>query len=200
MWSGHSFSRDLSQEGVLSDILSSAPKGRPVIAQDEILGCVDKLRKPCRGVPMPQSLAQILVHLVFSTRNREPWLDDVIRDMLHGYIGGIVQARQGTLIRAGSVADHVHLLILHPRTLSPAELVQDIKTASSKWLKTQHAKYAAFHWQSGYGVFSVSPSIGEVEAYIANQAEHHRKMTFQEEYRRLLQKCGMEFDERYVWD
>ena len=150
---------------------------------------------------MPQSLSKILVHLVFSTKIREAWLSDDIRDQLHAYIGGIVENQQGTLLKAGSVADHIHLLIAHPRTCAPSELVQEIKTGSSKWLKTKSARYADFHWQSGYGIFSISPSHRmALEHYIANQAEHHHVSTFQEEYRRLLEKYDVQFDERYVWD
>jgi REP element-mobilizing transposase RayT len=100
----------------------------------------------------------MLVHLVFSTKNREPLLPDDIRDELHAYIGGIVENQKGTLLKAGSVADHIHLLVAHPRTCTPAELVQEIETGSSKWLKTKGARYADFHWQSGYGIFSISPS------------------------------------------
>jgi REP element-mobilizing transposase RayT len=150
---------------------------------------------------MPQSLAQILVHLVFSTKNRKAWLADDIRDELHAYIGGIIENYKGTLIRAGSVPDHIHLLLAHPRTCAPADLVQEIKTGSSKWLKTKAAQYTDFHWQGGYGIFSVSPSHhSALEQYITTQAEHHRKVTFQDEYRRLLNKYGIPFDERYVWD
>lgn len=150
---------------------------------------------------MPQSLAQILAHLVFSTKNREPLLADDIRDELHAYIGGIVENQKGTLLKADSVADHIHLLIAMPRTCAPADLVQEIKTGSSKWLKTKSACYAYFHWQGGYGIFSISPSHRPaLEKYIGNQAEHHRVVTFQEEYRRLLHKYGIEYDERYVWD
>lgn len=152
-------------------------------------------------MPMSQSLAQILVHLVFSTKNRESWLDDGMRDDLHGYIGGIVKAHRGELIRAGSVPDHIHLLLAHPRTCAPAELVQEIKTGSSKWLKTRGPRYAGFRWQNGYGIFSASPAHrAALETYLANQAEHHRKVTFQDEYRRLLAKYEVAFDERYVWD
>jgi putative transposase len=152
---------------------------------------------------MPQSLAQILVHLVFSTKYREPILGDDIRDELHAYIGGIVANQKGTLLKAGSVADHIHLLIVHPRTCSPAELVQDIKTGSSKWIKTKGTRYATFRWQGGYGIFSVGYHPRDravVERYIANQAVHHRKKTFQHEYRTMLEKDNIPFDERYVWD
>jgi putative transposase len=150
---------------------------------------------------MPQSLAQILVHLVFSTKNREPNLGDSIHAELHAYIGGIIRHHDGALLAAGSVADHIHLLIAHPRTSAPADLVQEIKTGSSKWLKTRGSNYASFHWQNGYGMFSVSTSHqAAVEIYLARQAEHHRKVTFQDEYRQLLEKHGVEYDERYVWD
>jgi len=131
----------------------------------------------------------MLIHLVFSTKNREPWLDDEIRDELHAYIGGIIDHHSGTLILAGSVSDHIHLLMVHPRTCAPSVLVQEIKTGSSKWLKTKGPRFAGFHWQRGYGIFSVSPSHRPaLEAYISNQADHHRRVTFQEEYRRLLAK------------
>ena len=150
---------------------------------------------------MPQSLAQILVHLVFSTKHREPVLEDTIHDELHAYTGGIIANLNGRLLKAGSVADHIHLLIAHPRTCSPADLVLDIKIGSSKWLKTRGPRYGDFHWQNGYGIFSVSPSgRPTIESYLEGQAEHHRKIAFQDEYRALLRKHGIEFDERYVWD
>lgn len=150
---------------------------------------------------MPQSLAQIFVHLVFSTKNREPILEDRIHTELHAYIGGIIRHCDGALLAAGSVADHIHLLISHPRTSAPADLVQEIKTGSSKWLKTRGSRYASFHWQNGYGIFSVSASQrSAVESYLARQTEHHRTISFQEEYRQFLEKHGVEYDERYVWD
>jgi len=150
---------------------------------------------------MPQSLAKILVHVVFATKNREAVLSDEIRDELHAYMGGILENLEGTLLKAGSVADHIHLLAAHPRTCTPSDLVREVKTGSSRWLKTKAARYARFHWQSGYGIFSISPSHRQaLEKYIGNQKEHHRKATFQEEFRRLLHKYGVPFDERYVWD
>lgn len=149
---------------------------------------------------MPQSLAQILVHIVFSTKNRERILADADRDELHAYIGGICQNLSGTLLKAGSVADHIHLLAAHPRTCSPAEFIESLKTGSSKWLKTKGARYAGFHWQGGYGMFSISPSHRRVvEAYLTGQEEHLRTVTFQDEYRKLCRKYGIALDERYVW-
>ena len=150
---------------------------------------------------MPQSLSNILVHLVFSTKNREHMLVKNIRDELHGYISGIVENLGGLLMKAGSVEDHIHLLLVLPRTCSPAHLVKEIKTGTNTWLKEQGEIWHNFHWQSGYGMFSISQNHKEaVMEYIANQEEHHKTVTFQEEYRRLLKKNGVNFDERYVWD
>ena len=124
---------------------------------------------------MPQSLAQILVHVVFSTKNREPFLEESIHVELHAYIGGIIANLDGILLKAGSVADHIHLLIALPRTCAPAHLLKEVKTGSSKWLKTRGPRYASFHWQTGYGIFSVSPSHQTaVQSYLARQFEHHR--------------------------
>jgi len=154
-----------------------------------------------RNKKIPQSLASILVHVVFSTKHRAMLIEDDIRDDLHGYVGGIVSRLDGALLRAGSVADHVHLLVSHPRTCSPTELIQEIKTGSSKWLKSKGPSYRDFHWQSGYGMFSISPSHRTaIQAYIDGQKDNHLKTTFQEEFRKLLSMYEMEFDERDVWD
>ena len=150
---------------------------------------------------MPQSLAGLLVHIVFSTKHRDRIMADDIRDELHACTGGIIDNLKGTLLHAGSVQDHVHLLAAHPRTCSPAELIEEIKTGTSKWIKTKGKQYKDFHWQAGYGIFSISPSHRlELEKYLDDQAEHHLKESYQDEFRRLLQKYGIEFDERYVWD
>jgi len=150
---------------------------------------------------MPQSLASLLAHIVFSTKHRVPVIADDVRKDLHGYIGGILDNVNGTLLHAGSVEDHIHLLVAQPRTLSPAALIEEIKTGTSKWIKTQGSKYAGFHWQAGYGMFSISPSHRPaVEKYLDGQKEHHRKVTFQDEFRKLLRKYEITFDERYVWD
>lgn len=150
---------------------------------------------------MPQSLSNVLVHIVFSTKHRKPLIDDSIRDELHGYIGGIISNLKGTLLHAGSGEDHIHLLAVEPRTTSQADLIEAIKTGTSKWIKTKGPRYVDFHWQGGYGIFSISPSHRPaLEAYLDGQAEHHRKESFQDEFRRLLKKYEIEFDERYVWD
>ena len=150
---------------------------------------------------MSQSLTNVLVHLVFSTKKRQPLLDDFIREGLHSYIAGIVASLGGILLKAGSVPDHIHLLLVHPRRYSSSELVGQVKTGSSRWLKARDSRYDKFQWQRGYGIFSISPTHRiAVEKYLANQANHHRLVTFQEEYRRLLDKYGIAFEEKYLWD
>ena len=150
---------------------------------------------------MAQSLAHLLIHLVFSTKHRVALLADEDRDELHACIGEIVKYRKGALLSAGSVADHIHLLVAQPRTCSVSDLIQDIKADSSAWLKTKGADYSDFHWQAGFGAFSISPTHRPVlEKYIAGQADHHRKFSYQDEFRRLLNEHGIQFDERYVWD
>ena len=150
---------------------------------------------------MPQSLSFLLVHLVFSTKDRHPFLDAGIRPALHGYLATVARNMDCECYRVGGVADHVHLAVRMARTVTVATLVEELKTSSSKWLKTQAPALAAFSWQRGYGAFSVGPSdLEALRRYIDGQEEHHRTRTFQEEYRAFLLKYGVEFDERYVWD
>ena len=151
---------------------------------------------------MPQSLAQIYLHLVFSTKNRSPFLhDQSIRAEMHNYLGGTCNNLDCPVLRVGGVADHVHFLCRLGKTMSVADLVKELKRESSQWAKTKGPALADFFWQSGYAAFSISP--GHVEAlreYIANQEEQHRTESFQDELRRLLTKYGLEWDERYIWD
>jgi len=151
---------------------------------------------------MSQSLAKILVHAVFSTKERRPLLrDKAIREELHRYLGGILANHDCQPIIVGGVEDHVHLLCALSRTCEAAEMVKEIKRGSSLWLKTHDPGLRDFAWQKGYGIFSIGFSqIGEVKHYIAGQEEHHRKVSFQDEYRQLLKRYEIEFDERYVWD
>jgi REP element-mobilizing transposase RayT len=150
---------------------------------------------------MPQSLAKILIHLVYSTRNRERILTEDIRDELHRYSAGILKEWESPAILINSVEDHVHILYSHSKNHSPSRIVEEVKKGSSKWLKTKGPSFAAFHWQNGYGAFSVSQSsAAEVLKYIENQKEHHRQKTFQEEFREFLRRYEVPFDERYVWD
>jgi REP element-mobilizing transposase RayT len=148
---------------------------------------------------MPQSLARNLIHLVFSTKNREPFLQAGLRGRMFDYLGGSLNAIDCPVITVGGVADHVHLLFVLNKTLPLCKAVEEVKKGSSKWAKDQGV--STFYWQNGYGAFSVSPSnVPQVSAYIAGQEEHHRATTFQDEFRDLLRRHGIEWDERYVWD
>ena len=151
---------------------------------------------------MPQSLAQIYLHIVFSTKDRRPLLQDSsLRDEMHNYLGGVCNNLGCPVLRVGGVADHVHLLCRFGRTITIADLIMELKCESSKWAKTKSPSLQDFHWQKGYGVFSISPAhVESLRVYIATQEEHHRVATFQDEFRRLLTKFGLEWDERYVWD
>ena len=151
---------------------------------------------------MPQSLSRIYLHIIFSTKNRQPWLKGAeLRNSLHAYMGATLKQLECVPVEIGGVEDHVHLLCLFPRTRSLADVVKEAKRVSTNWLQKQHVDLRAFHWQGGYGVFSVSQSsVDEVVQYVRNQEEHHRKVSFQEEYRAFLRKHAVEFDERYVWD
>ena len=151
---------------------------------------------------MPQSLANVLLHIVFSTKNRVPFLQDPkIRENLNAYMVGTLNAIECPSLITRTVEDHLHCLCQLSRTISIAKLVEEMKVESSSWVKKQAQSLQDFHWQAGYGAFSVSQSnVGQVKLYIANQEVHHRKMTFQDELRLLLNRHEIEFDERYVWD
>jgi putative transposase len=150
---------------------------------------------------MPQSLDNLLIHLVFSTKQRAASLVAAVRPALHAYLATVVRHTGCGCPRVGGVSDHVHCAIQLSRTITVANLVEEIKTSSSKWLKTQSPELCRFAWQRGYGAFSVSPGkVGALLAYIDQQEEHHRRCTFQEEYRRFLTQYGVAYDERYVWD
>ncbi len=147
---------------------------------------------------MPQSLVKILVHVVFSTKNRVDLIYPEIEKELYAYIHGIVENNKSKLIIGNGTANHVHLLISMGKTVYISELVGDIKRGSSVWMK-QHEK--AFYWQEGYGAFSIGESqVPRVVKYIAEQKEHHAKKDFKDEFRGLLRKYRVEYDERYVWD
>ncbi|MGJ8724752.1 MAG: IS200/IS605 family transposase [Roseibacillus sp.] len=150
---------------------------------------------------MPQSLARLHVHLVFSTKNRAPFLTDDIRPTLHSYLGKVLTNLKCHPVIINSVEDHIHLLFDLARTVSISQTVEELKKSSSKWMKDQHPSLAQFSWQSGYGAFAVSVSqIDKATQYIANQKEHHQKNTFQDEFRILLELHKISFDEQYVWD
>lgn len=150
---------------------------------------------------MPQSLARNLVHLVFSTKNREPILTEAIRDPLRAYASAVLRDLDSHAIAMNAWRDHVHILFALSRNHALVQVVMEVKRATSKWIETQGTAFAKFHWQNGYGVFSTGQSgVDEVKAYIANQAKHHRVKTFEEEFRSFLKRYQIEFDERYVWD
>ena len=153
---------------------------------------------------MPQSLCQIYLHLVFSTKGRVPHLqDNELRDELHRYLGGVCRNHDSPSMQIGGVADHVHLLVRLTKSISVADLVRELKRDSSKWIKIRSSDpyLQDFHWQAGYGAFSISPShIDAVSHYKSSQDEHHRQESFQDEFRRMCRKYGIEVDERYVWD
>lgn len=150
---------------------------------------------------MPQSLSKVIVHIIFSTKDREPWLGLDVRPRMHAYLATVCRDLGTEVVRVGGVADHVHIVTTLPRTVSQAQLIEQIKKVSSKWIKTLDARYRSFFWQRGYGAFSVSPSqLEAVLEYVDTQQEHHRTRIFQEEYRELLRRHGVDFDERYVWD
>jgi len=149
---------------------------------------------------MPQSFACLHYHLIFGTKGRAPVLEDDLRPRLYEYIGGIARGFGGIIEAAGGMPDHVHLLASLDRQTSVADAARSIKANSSKWIHETFPAMADFAWQSGYGAFTVSHShLERVRGYIARQAEHHRRITFQEEFRAFLDRHGIPYDERHPW-
>ena len=151
---------------------------------------------------MPQSLTQLYVHIVFSTKSRRPFLQDAnLRVHMHAYLTGICERQDCPSIATGGAVDHVHILLRLSKNVAVADLIRELKRSSSIWIKDEAPSISDFHWQSGYGAFSVSPShLKSLSHYIEGQEEHHHKESFQEEFRRLCAKYGVEIDERYAWD
>jgi len=150
---------------------------------------------------MSQSLSSVYVHFVFSTKDRFPFLsDEGVRGQVHAFLGGIANKLNCPPILIGGVSDHVHILVQLGRSISQADLVKELKRGSNLWIRERFPHIAKFAWQAGYGAFSVSTSnLEAVRVYIANQPEHHAKVSFQDEFRAFLKKHGVAFDERYVW-
>ena len=149
---------------------------------------------------MSQSLARNLIHLVFSTKHRAPVIDTAFRPAVFAYLAGTFDQIACPVIVVGGVADHVHVLFALSKTVALCKAIEEVKKESSKWAKANGGP-PDFYWQSGYGAFSVSPSnVPQVTAYIANQDAHHATRSFQDEYRGLLRRHEIEWDERYVWD
>ena len=149
---------------------------------------------------IPQSFTKLFAHLIFSTKNRMPLLDDTIRSRVHGYLATIVRSMDSSYVVVGGVADHVHILFDLGKMHTPVEFVEQIKRESSKFVKTLGPNYHNFYWQRGYGMFSVSPThLETAEQYVRNQEEHHQQKSFQDELREFLNKYGVEYDEQFVW-
>ena len=151
---------------------------------------------------MPQSLSRVVLHTVFSTKDRFPFFQNApFRADVDAYLGGCAKSLDCLPIQIGGVADHVHLLTTLPRTLCIADFVKEVKRVSTNWIQERGALWTKFHWQAGYATFSVSESnVPKAIHYIEAQEEHHRLTTFQDEYRALLTKHGQKWDETYVWD
>jgi putative transposase len=150
---------------------------------------------------MPQSLARLYVHLVFSTKHRLPYIADDVRARLHGYMGKVLDNLACPALQINSVCDHVHVLFDLSRTVSTSQVAEEVKKSSSKWMKDRTGGSCDFCWQSGYGAFSTSESqVQKVRTYIARQREHHAAATFQDEFRSMLGRHHLQFDERYIWD
>ncbi|MEJ5238667.1 MAG: IS200/IS605 family transposase [Limisphaera sp.] len=148
---------------------------------------------------MAQSLSKILIHLIFSTKHREPTIHESVRPRLHAYIVGVLDNLECPSLQTGGTSDHVHILFTLGRTISVSDVVEEVKRGSSKWMKSQGV--ATFAWQAGYGAFSVGDSqVATVVRYIQRQEQHHQRLSFQEEFRRFLRKYRVAYDERYVWD
>jgi putative transposase len=150
---------------------------------------------------MPQSLSKVYVHITFSTKNRQNLIDDNIKNSLFEYLGGICKGLDCNPLQIGGYHDHIHVICMLSRKIAQMTLMEELKKQSSKWIKTKGQAYYNFYWQSGYGIFSVNPAETDVVVnYIMNQDEHHKKISFQDEYRAFLKKYKVEYDERYLWD
>ena len=150
---------------------------------------------------MSQSLANVTIHVIFSTKDRYAFLTPQIRPELYAYMATVLAEMDSPAILIGGVEDHVHILCRLSRNHIIADIVKTVKLSTSKWLKTKRGMLSKFQWQGGYGAFSVSASqVASVVDYIKNQEEHHRDVSFEDELRRFLTKYGVTFDERYVWD
>ena len=150
---------------------------------------------------MGQSLVKNYIHLVFSTKHRQPLIMPPVEEELHSYLGGTCKELECQPIKIGGYIDHVHILCMLSKKIALMKLLEVVKSSSSKWIKTKGDDYANFYWQDGYGAFSVNPTnVDALVFYIENQHQHHQKKTFQHEYRGILKKHKIDFDERFVWD
>ena len=133
---------------------------------------------------MSQSLNRIYIHIVFSTKNREPNISEDIKDELFNYLGGVCKSLDCNPLQVGGYKDHIHILCALSKKIALTQLIEKVKSSSSRWIKTKNEEFSNFYWQSGYGAFSVNPTeIDVVKKYIQNQEEHHKIKSFQDEYR-----------------
>ena len=151
---------------------------------------------------MPQTLSQIWLHIIFSTKNREPLLPDKqVLEKVHAYLAGICNQMESPALIVGGIEDHVHILCNQSKNVALKDLIQNVKQDSSKWIKRQWPNLNQFYWQQGYGAFSLSPPhVDKVRHYIATQEDHHRRVGFQDEFRSFLERYQVLYDERYIWD
>ena len=150
---------------------------------------------------MPQSLSSVLIHLIFSTKNREPLITPAIEAELHPYMASIFRELKSPTLALDGTSDHIHTLFSLSRVVTIADVVKEVKAESSKWIKTKGPRFKNFHWQAGYGAFSIGQSgVRDLKRYIRSQKQHHKRITYQDEFRKFLKSYEIEFDERYVWD
>ena len=150
---------------------------------------------------MPQSLAKIHLHIIFSTKNREPLIHADVEKELYAYMASIGNELKCFVSKINGTKDHVHIACCLSRTITIATLLEEVKRSSSKWIKTKGSAYKKFAWQTGYGAFSFGESqLQDVVRFINDQKEYHENKTYKEEFRELLEKYKVEYDERYVWD
>ena len=150
---------------------------------------------------MGQSLVKNYLHIIYSTKHRQPLIHEPVGAELYSYLGGICKNLECNPVKIGGHTDHVHILCMLSKKIAVMKLLETVKSHSSTWMKTKGASLSDFYWQDGYGAFSVSPSrVEALKDYIERQAEHHQHKTFQEEFREILKEYNVEYDERYVWD
>jgi len=151
---------------------------------------------------MSQSISTLYTHATFSTKDRNLWINEQIRDNLHAYMASILKNLNSPALIINSMPDHIHILFRVSKTITIADVMEEVKKSSSKWIKVQPNGVSSFYWQKGYGAFSLSSShLDVVSRYIANQKEHHKKFTYREEVERLMKKYNVsEYDPKYYWD
>ena len=149
---------------------------------------------------MPQSLAKIILHIIFSTKDRQPLITATIKNGLFKFLATTCQDHGCFLFAVGGYVDHIHIVVFLAKTKAPADLIQHMKTDTSRWIKNHGREFANFHWQRGYGVFSVSESkLSLLRDYVANQEQHHQKQSFEDEFKMFLTKHDLKYDEQYLW-